>query len=146
MNRLAVLAMVVCGAACGNKNAATTPDPDTQQALPHTSSDDSTDHSGGMVSADKMEEITKDLDRKRQLISNCLAVAVDNKELPKNSHGKVTLELVIQGGKASTVKVVNATLESKSLADCVISHVKEIEFPSLSKPYETSYTYAFEAM
>jgi len=80
-------------------------------------------------------------------VSRCLAFAVDNKELPKNSKGKVTLEIVISpAGKADSVKVVNSTLESKSLTDCVIGHVKEIEFPQIPQPYETSYTYAFEAV
>ena len=102
---------------------------------------------GNMIPPEKMEEVQKDLDRKRQIVSRCLSAAVDNKELPKNSHGKVTLEIVIStAGTADTVKVVNATLESKSLSECVIEHVKEIQFPELPKQYETSYTYAFEAM
>ena len=102
---------------------------------------------GDIVSPDKMDEINRSLERKRQIMSHCLAIAVDNKELPKNSAGKVTLEIVIgPDGKASSVKVVRATLESKTLTDCVIGHVKEIQFPELAKPYETSYTYGFEAM
>ncbi len=141
--RIAIL--VVALSACGGNKPAPV-DPDSQAALPHTSNDDDTDRSGGMVPPEKMDEIKKDLDRKGQLISNCLAVAVDNKEVPRNSHGKVTLELVIRSGRAENIKVVNATLESKSLTDCVIAHVKEIEFPSLGKPYETSHTYSFEAM
>ena len=51
-----------------------------------------------------------------------------------------------QDSKAESVKVVRATLESKTLSDCVIHHVQEIQFPQLPKPYETSYTYGFEAM
>ena len=100
-----------------------------------------------MMPPEKMEEIRKDLDRKQLVVSRCLAFAVDNKELPKNSKGKVTLEIVISpAGKADSVKVVNSTLESKSLTDCVIGHVKEIEFPQIPQQYETSYTYAFEAV
>ena len=99
-----------------------------------------------MVPPEKMDEVTRTLDRKRQVMSRCLANAVDAKELPKNSSGKVTIELVIgTGGKADSVKVVRSTLESKTLTECVISHVKEIEFPELPRAYETSYTYGFEA-
>jgi hypothetical protein len=101
----------------------------------------------GQVPPEKMDEINRDLERKRAVISRCIAQAVDNKELPKNSSGKVTIELVIApGGKADSVKVVRATLQSKTLHECVINHVKDIQFPDLPKPYETSYTYGFEAM
>ncbi len=44
------------------------------------------------------------------------------------------------------MKVVNTNLESKSLADCVIHHIQDIQFPELPKPFVTSYTYGFEAM
>jgi hypothetical protein len=80
-------------------------------------------------------------------VSRCLAIEVDAKELPRNSAGKITLEIVISpSGRADAVKVVRTTLESKMLSDCVIHHVQEIQFPQLPKPYETSYTYGFEAM
>jgi len=99
------------------------------------------------VPPEKMDEIIRNLERKRPIMSHCLAIAVDNKELPKSSAGKVTVELVIApGGKADNVKIVRATLESKTLNECVINHIKEIQFPDLPKPYETSYTYGFEAM
>jgi len=101
---------------------------------------------GEQVAPEKMDEINRSLERKRPIVSHCLAMAVDNKELPRSSRGKVTLEIVIVGGKAETVKVVRSTLESKSLDECIIKHVREIQFPELPRPYETSYTYGFEAM
>jgi hypothetical protein len=102
---------------------------------------------GAMIPPEAMDEINRSLERKRRIVSHCLAQAVDNKELPKNSAGKVTLEIVISpAGKAETVKVIRATLDSQSLNDCVIARVKEIQFPELPRPYETSYTYGFEAM
>ena len=101
----------------------------------------------GQVPPEKMDEINRNLERKRPIMSHCLALAVDAKELPKNSSGKLTIEIVISpGGKADNVKVVRATLASKTLDECVINHVKDIQFPDLPKPYETSYTYGFEAM
>ncbi len=102
---------------------------------------------GDAVPPDKIDEINRQLSRKRAVMSRCLAIAVDNKELPKNSHGKVTVELVIApSGTAESVKVVRASLESKMLDDCIIGHIKEIAFPELPRPFETSYTYGFEAM
>jgi len=51
-----------------------------------------------------------------------------------------------ESGAADTVKIVRASLESKILDDCIIGHIKEIAFPQLPRPFETSYTYGFEAM
>ena len=100
-----------------------------------------------MVPPDKIDEINRALGRKRAIMSHCLATAVDNKELPKNSQGKVTVEIVISpSGTVDSVKVVRATLESKMLDDCIIGHIKEIAFPQLPRSFETSYTYGFEAM
>src|SRR3954452_7937464 len=117
---LAALALgaVACGG--GDNHAATTPPPSSGGAAAPAGDD-------AMVPPEKMDEINRSLDRKRPIMSHCLAIAVDNKELPKNSAGKLTVELVIApGGKASSVKIVRASLESKTLADCVIKHVQEI--------------------
>lgn len=136
---------VVLVAACGGKKGDTTPkDNGGTLGGPYQ---DAPDMSGQMVSPEKMDEIERLLDRKSNIISKCLSKAVDNKELPKNSHGKVTLDITISAaGKADSVKVIKASLDSQSLHGCIIEHVKEIQFPELPKPYPTSHTYAFEAM
>ena len=118
----------------------------TDTAVPAAGESTAKSSSDDMVPPEKMDEINHSLERKRQIMAHCLATAVDNKELPKNARGKVTVEIVITGGRANNVKVVRTSLESKTLSECVISHVKEIQFPDLPKPYETSYTYGFEAM
>lgn len=131
-----VLALAACG---GEQHEDTTPAPATGPAA--------SGQGGDQVPPDAMDEINRDLDRKRPIMSHCLAIAVDNKELPKNSRGKVTVDITIGlDGHASAIKVVNATLDSKSLTDCVTHHIQEIQFPAIPKPFETSYTYAFEAM
>jgi HK97 family phage major capsid protein len=101
---------------------------------------------GVMIPPEMIDEINRDLARKNPVVSRCLAAAVESRELPKNSSGKITLEIVITGNKATSVKIVRATLASKMLDDCVVRHVQEIEFPQLPGPFETSYTYGFEAM
>jgi hypothetical protein len=127
-------------AACGGGSHA-----DTTPAPP--AGDPATAGASDQVPPEAMDEINHDLDRKRPIMSHCLAIAVDNKELPKNSRGKITLDITIApGGQASNIKIVNATLESKTLGECVIHHIQEIQFPAIPKPFETSYTYAFEAM
>jgi hypothetical protein len=135
MKRLLPVLLIACGG--GDKPAATTP----------VAAGPAATEAADFVAPEKMDEINRSLERKRPIMSHCLAIAVDNKELPKSSAGRVTLEIVIApSGKASTVKIVKASLESKTLADCIVKHVEEIQFPELPKPYETSYTYGFEAM
>ena len=148
MGKQALLGAVVFAAlaACGGKKGTTTPQDESAGTLggPHN---DAPDQSGSMVTPEKMDEIAQLLNRKAGIMSRCLAVAVDNQELPKNSHGKITLDIIITpGGKADPIKVIKATLESKALEACVIGHVKSIQFPQLPKAYPTSHTYAFEAM
>jgi hypothetical protein len=143
--KLFAVSIAVSAAACGGHKP---PPPQDEGTTPlvHGNGGDQSDHGGNMIPPEQMDEINRDLARKQQIVSHCLASAIDSKEVPKNSHGKVTLEIVIsQAGRADSVKVINATLESKSLNECVISHVKEIQFPTLSKSFETSYTFAFEA-
>ncbi len=135
---LMCLALTACG---GGAKPDTTPAP-AEPPLPGESGTAS-----DQVPPDKMDEINRDLDRKRTIVSHCLAVAVDNKELPKSSRGKITVEIAIGiSGKADSIKVVRTNLESKTLSECVTNHIREIQFPELPKPFTTSYTYGFEAM
>lgn len=143
--RTLTFCVVVLAAACGGKKHA----------------DTTADNSGGgiggeehfqpgagptMVPPEKMDEIERAFRRKSDSVSRCLGMVVEAKELPKNSRGKITLGVVIsKDGKAEDIKVLKATLESKSLTDCVIGKVKEIPFPEIPAVYKTTYTYAFEA-
>lgn len=141
---MVVLAAVACG---GGKKEDTTPMADTSDAEAEAAPAAPAADTSTLVPPEKMDEITRMLDRKQRLVSRCLADAVDAQELPRNSRGKVTLEIVIAtSGKPETVNVINSTLDSARLTECVIGHVKAIQFPELPKVYPTSYTYAFEAM
>lgn len=151
-----LLAGAAATVACGGKKGSTLPD-ETGDSDFASSSDSSSDDSssdsgprgsdGPMVPPETMDDIQRRFERKRTSVSRCLSAAVDAKELPKNSRGKITLNVTIQpGGRAGEVKIVKATLESQMLSDCVIGKVKEIIFPEVPKAYPTSYTYAFEAM
>ncbi len=135
----AVLAAAAAAGCGGSKPAATTP-------VATTTADASDGTNSEQVPPEQMDEINRNLERKRPIVAKCLAIAVDNKELPRASRGKITLEIVIVGGVAETVTVARTTLESKSLESCVIGHIRKIQFPVLPKPYPTSYTYGFEAM
>jgi hypothetical protein len=101
---------------------------------------------GTMIPPDKMDEVQTNLSRRNGIISRCLATAMENKEVPKNTHGRITFEIRIgTNGTAESVKVVKTNLESKSVTDCATKHVQETGFPTLPAPYETSYTYSMEA-
>jgi len=132
------LVLVAVLAACGgSKKPETTPEAEPREKP--------ADNSGSVVSVETMDEINHLLDRKRTQVSRCITVAVEEQEVPKNSRGKVLLKIIISpAGKASTVEVLQSSLESKSLLECVKNNVREIEFPKVPKDYETSYTYGFE--
>ncbi len=87
------IAMVALGAGgCGgkqHKRAAPSEDSDRTQS-PH---DQNVNDEADMVPMDQIDEITRRLDRKRDSVSRCLAIAVDAKELPKNVRGKITVAL-----------------------------------------------------
>jgi hypothetical protein len=138
-----VLVCMLMVAACGGgKKGTTTPD-DTSTGTQTVQNDTG---ASDMVSPETMDEIQRLLKRKGDAVSRCLAFAIDNKELPKSSKGKITLGISIsRAGKPEDIKVIKASIESKSLTDCVLGKVREIQFPEVPKTYETTYTYGFEA-
>ena len=143
----ALVAGVLLGVGCGGGQRADTTPPVGSGGEPSAGAAGQSGDAGDAVPPDKIDEINRQLSRKREVMSRCLSSAVDNKELPKNARGKVTVEIVISpSGTADSVKIVRASLESKILDDCIIGHIKEIAFPQLPRPFETSYTYGFEAM
>jgi TonB family protein len=145
--RLALaLTLVIAGGASaglagcgGGAHGDTTPGPAASAA--------SRDASADMVPPDTIDQITRSLMRKREAMVRCFTLAVDSKELAKAASGKLTVDLVISpSGQVSEARIAKSSLESKALEDCVISRVKEIQFPALPRPYPTSYTYGFEAI
>jgi hypothetical protein len=140
--RTAILAFLIA-VGCHGKKADTTEGESGMHGVPDTG--DPTDHSSAMVAPEKMDEVQRDLQRKGNIVSHCLATAIESKEAPRGSRGKIGLEIVISGRKATSVKVVRSDIDSKMVQDCVIKHVQSIEFPDVGSHYETSFTYAMEA-
>lgn len=136
---LAVL-FVGCG---GGKKGDTTPE---GGGLPERDYENQATNDDNMIPPEKAEEIQNLLQRKERIMSRCLADAVDAKELPKNSRGKITLDIKVGTSGSADVSVVSSTLESEKLKECVVGHVKTIVFPNIPVAYPTSYTYGFEAM
>lgn len=141
--------LLACG---GGKQESTTPDESGDSDIPP--GEETAEESGGdvspvdpnVVSNEQMAEVQRLLDRRRPAVSRCLAFAVDNQELPKNSRGKMVLQITVQPSGKADVQKLKTNLESKSLDDCVLGKVREIVFPELPQRYETTYTYGFEAL
>ena len=139
-----MLLLVVFAAACGGKNKNDSNEGGTID--PNASSGDPTDRSGSMVSGEKMDEINNLLQRKQMIVSRCLATAVEAGKAPKGTRGKITYEISIApDGKATKVEVIKSSIEVKEVQGCVKRHIEEIQFPTLPKQYDTSWTYAMEA-
>lgn len=132
-------AAMLCSAGCGGKS---------KPASEATGEAEAAEPSGGdVVGPETMDEIRRSLDRKRNVVARCLAPAIDAGELPKNARGRMTLGFVIStAGRATDLKVIKSSLDSKVLTDCVLERVREIEFPTVPDPLPWSYTYGFEAV
>jgi hypothetical protein len=99
-----------------------------------------------MVAPERMDEIKALLDRKRVVVARCLPDAIDAGKAEKNARGRITFEFVISAaGKAQSIKVAEATLDSEMVQDCTKQHIASIDFGALPKSLEWSYTYSFEA-
>jgi hypothetical protein len=143
MTRALLLAAVLV--ACGGHKSQPQ-DPSGPSVMGVQDTGDPNDHSGSMVPPEKMDEIQNDLKRKQMIISRCLAEAIEAGEAKKNTHGKVTVELVVStGGQAQSVKIIKSDFQANSISECVKKHVEEIAFPQIPKQYPTSFTYAMEA-
>jgi hypothetical protein len=145
MTKNLFVVVVLAAAACGSKNKNNTEEGGGGSIDPNMSTGDPTDRSGEQIDPMKMDEVITLLDRKRMIVSRCLSTAVEAGNAPKNSRGKITLAIKIGGdGKATSVEVIKASIESKEVQGCVKRKVEDISFPVMNKPYETSYTYAME--
>jgi hypothetical protein len=147
---LTAVLLLAAAAACGGKKSGGSTLPDDsgggdggdRSALPGQHGGDNV-----IVPPDTMDDIQRRFERKQTSISRCLSAAMDAKELPKSSRGRITLNVtVMPDGKAGDVAIAKASIESPMLNSCVIAKVKEIIFPEVPKPFPTSYSYGFEAM
>jgi hypothetical protein len=142
MKKILLLAVLV---ACGGHKSQPQ-DPSGPSVMGVQDTGDPNDHSGNMIPPEKMDEIQNDLKRKEMIISRCLADAVEAGDAKKNTHGKVVVELTVStSGKAQNVKVMKSDFQAKSINDCTVKHVEDIEFPQIPKQYPTSFTYSMEA-
>jgi hypothetical protein len=142
--RTIALVTVLAVAACGGKSKSA----DTTLAGGGGGGDDSGDDSGGdMVPPERMDEITRLLDRKRTAAARCLADAVNAGKANKNARGHVAVSFTIStAGNAEGVRVTETSLDNADVEACVMKKVEEIDFGDLPRALEWSYAFAFESM
>ena len=100
-----------------------------------------------VIGVQRMDEIKQILDRRRVSAARCLTDVIDDGKLPRNARGRMAVSFVIdEAGRATRVKVLEDSLQSPELEQCVIGKVEQIEFGPLPRKLDWSYTFAFEAM
>jgi hypothetical protein len=79
--------------------------------------------------------------------ARCFADVLNDGKVDKNARGHLALAFVIsEAGKATAMKVLEDSLESPDLEQCVIAKVQQIDFGELPRKLDWSYTFAFESM
>ena len=100
-----------------------------------------------LIGPERMDQIKSLLDRKRTAAAYCLSDTINDGKLSKNARGKLSLSFVISpAGKAGNIQVLDDSLDSPELEQCVIGKVQQIDFGPLPEPLDWSYTFAFESM
>src|SRR5438132_9718712 len=127
---IVVLGMVVVGlGGCATEQTQTrrqtSPDDDEQQSAPI----EARGNGGGAIPQEQMEEITQILDRKRQDVAHCWT-----NEATRQHNRTLTIDLMLRltigtGGRAQTVEIVKNSVNSKEFDECVVTMVKNFEFP-----------------
>ncbi len=147
MRNTAMLCLVVFAACGGGKSTGDTT-PDDEVVDDEGEGGEDVDTNENMIPGERMEEITRILDRKRDASgTRCIERAIDNGELKKNARGRLAVNFVITtAGKASEVEVTKNTLsESKMFTDCILDLLAGIEFGELPRSLPWSYEFRFEA-
>jgi hypothetical protein len=137
----ALTTAVACG---GSKKSADKPEDDNDGDLRTVEEEQKQDV---LIPEEKYTEIHQFFLRKARIVSQCFPKAIEAGEVGKNAKGYVTVRLTItKDGKPSKVRIGKASLESKTLAACVIHYVERWNFPTLPKDLPYSHTFAFSSM
>lgn len=129
-------------AGCGGANKK------TAQAPQATAQPDAGDDTGAsMIPQETLDEIKSTFNTEAGVVSHCFPKAVDAGELKPTDKGYVTVGLTITpDGRPSNLRVLDASLKSKTLQQCVLSHIRGWTFTKLPRSLPYSYTYSFERL
>ncbi|MEZ4404545.1 MAG: AgmX/PglI C-terminal domain-containing protein [Kofleriaceae bacterium] len=140
---VAGLGLALALSACGGKAKPA----DTTPADDGAGAPTADDGGGDLVPPERMDEITRLLERKRTSAARCLSDAVNAGKADKNARGHVSIGFTIgTGGHAQDAKVLETSIDNDTVEACIIGKIEEIDFGALPRPLEWSYAYAFESM
>jgi len=98
----------------------------------------------GGISPDKQAEIQLLLQQRNPSTLKCYNDVLSEKhDRAFKGHVAVLITLT-QSGQASDVSIVSSNLNSKEVTDCLISKLKEFEYPTLEHGGTMQYVYHFE--
>jgi hypothetical protein len=98
----------------------------------------------GGIPPDKQADIILVLQQRDASARKCYQDVLNEKH-SRDFKGKVTILLSLTtAGTAKSVKIMGGTLKNKEVEDCLVSTVKEFEFPKLDRGGDIQYDYTFE--
>jgi hypothetical protein len=98
----------------------------------------------GGIAPDKQAEIQLLLQQRNPSTLKCYSDVLSEKH-DRAFKGHVAVLITLESsGHASEVTIVNSSLNNKEVHDCLISKLKEFEFPQLEHGGSMQYVYHFE--
>ena len=98
----------------------------------------------GGIPPDKQAEIILVLQQRDASARKCYQDVLNEK---KTREFKGTVKILLSlntDGTARAVRIMGGTLKNKDVEDCLLSTVKEFEFPALDRAGDIQYDYTFE--
>ena len=98
----------------------------------------------GGIPPDKEAEVQLLLQQRSPSTLKCYSDVLTEKH-DRAFKGSVAVVVALEpNGQASDVKIINTTLNDKEVEDCLVSKIKEFEFPQLEHRGSVQYVYHFE--
>ncbi len=101
-----------------------------------------------LIPAQTLDEIERFFDRKRRTMVHCFTDALSAGEIGKRTREAwITVSMTITpAGKATSVSIADASVDSPVLATCVKGYVGNWVLPAPPEPLDYSYRFGFSAL
>jgi hypothetical protein len=98
----------------------------------------------GGIPPDKQADIYLVLNQRDASARKCYQDVLNEKKTREFKGSVKVLLSLTTAGTAKAVKITGGTLNNKDVEACLVSTVKEFEFPKLDRPGDIQYEYTFE--
>ena len=98
----------------------------------------------GGIPPDKQADIYLVLQQRDASARKCYQDVLNEKHTREFKGTVKILMSLTTGGTAKAVKVMGGTLNNKDVEDCLVSTIKQFEFPKLDRGGDIQYEYTFE--